>query len=307
MITSDDVAGKLNWTQVADAIEAGHRLEKSEISDQFLSGEQGVLLSRSAWVKGLGIGVKSVTVMPHNGALGLPSIHGAMLVFSDRTGELRAVIDADLVTGWKTAADSALGARFLARPDSSCLLIVGAGVVAQNLIRAYSELFPGLDNILIWNRTPARAQYLVAKMTEEGFPVSWCQDLAHAAARADIVTCATMSRCPVLKGVWIKEGTHVDLIGAFKHDMREADDELLQKSSIFADSCETTIEHIGEFLIPITQGTIKPDDIRGDLYDLVAKRCGRTDNKEITLFKNGGGAHLDLMTAQAILKLLGKD
>jgi ornithine cyclodeaminase/alanine dehydrogenase-like protein (mu-crystallin family) len=306
MITSGDVAGKLTWTLVADAIEAGHRLKQAQISDQFLSRDHNVLLSRAAWVEGLGMGVKSVTVMPENGALGLPSIHGAMLVFSDQTGQLRAIIDADLVTAWKTAADSVLGARFLARSDSSRLLIVGAGVVAQNLVRAYSELFPGLNNILIWNRTRARAQSLVDKMVGEGFPVCLCQDLAAGAAGSDIVSCATMSRQPVLKGAWITPGTHIDLIGAFKADMREADDDLLQKSSLFADSCQTTIKHIGEFLIPIAQGTIKPEDIKGDLYDLAAGKWTRSSSQEITLFKNGGGAHLDLMTAQAILKLLGK-
>lgn len=267
---------------------AGHKLASPQISDQLLHRGNDTLLSRAAWIDGFGVAVKSVTVMPDN----TPSVNGAMLLFSDKTGAVEAVIDSALVTKWKTATDSVLGAKLLARPDAQRLLIVGAGTVAKSLIEAYSAVFPNIE-ISIWNRTSKRAEGL-------GVPVE--DDLVAAIARADIISCATMASDPVIRGEWLHEGQHLDLIGAFKPDMREVDDLAMQRATIFVDSRATTIEHIGELMIPIANGAISATDVRGDLYDLV-KGGGRTSDAEITLFKNGGGAHLDLMVGRHILDI----
>ncbi len=290
-IRAEDVEHLLDWNDLADALLAGHRLAKPEISDQFLHRGGDTLLSRAAWIDGVGVAVKSVTVMPDNAAHELPSVHGAMVLFEDKTGQVEAVIDSALVTKWKTAGDSVLGARLLARPDSKRLLIVGAGTVAASLIEAYRAVFPNIE-ISVWNRTKAKA---------EGLGVPVVEDLAKAVNAADIISCATMASDPVIKGEWLRAGQHLDLIGAFKADMREADDLAMQRASIFVDSRATTIEHIGELMIPIANGAISATDIEGDLYDL-ARGGGRSSSDEITLFKNGGGAHLDLMTGQVILK-----
>ncbi|GAA6210622.1 ornithine cyclodeaminase [Hyphomicrobiales bacterium 4NK60-0047b] len=301
-INRETVAGKLNWLSVLDTLREGHLLPKADISDQFLVRKQDTLLSRAAWIDGLGFGVKSVSVMANNLAKGLPSVQGAMLVFEDRGGKLEAVIDSSLVTEWKTAGDSVLGAKLLARQDSENYLVVGAGVVAENLIHSYSEVFPNLKSFEVWNRTPAKADALANKMTKLGIPVQMVTNLKEASNRADIISTATMTRSPLLYGDWITPGTHVDLIGAFKKDMREADDTLLQKGQIFVDSFETTISHIGELMIPLLSGAITRNDILSDFYDLVNGQVGRTSSDEITVFKNGGGAHLDLMVAKYILK-----
>jgi len=290
-IRADDVEHLLDWNGLADALQAGHLLATPEISDQFLHRGGDTLLSRAAWIDGVGVAVKSVTVMPDNTAHGLPSVHGAMVLFEDKTGQVEAVIDSALVTKWKTAGDSVLGARLLARPNSKRLLIVGAGTVAASLIEAYSVVFPNIE-ISIWNRTKSKA---------EGLGVPVVDDLATAVHEADIVSCATMATDPVIKGEWLCEGQHLDLIGAFKADMREADDLAMQRASIFVDSRATTVKHIGELMIPIASGAITEADVQGDLYDLV-RGGGRASGDEITLFKNGGGAHLDLMTGQEILK-----
>ncbi|MFZ5964283.1 ornithine cyclodeaminase family protein [Thalassococcus sp. BH17M4-6] len=304
-VTSDTVAGRLSWTGVMQALRDGHQRPKAEIGDQFLTRDPDTLLSRAAWIDGLGIGVKSVSVMAGNTARGLPTVQGAMLVFDDSDGRIAAVIDSDLVTQWKTAGDSVFGARLLARPDSATLLIVGAGVVAENLVRAYAEVFPDLRQITVWNRTGSKAADLAARMSDEGFPVSAATDLPKACAEADIITTATMAKEPILQGDWITPGTHVDLIGAFKSDMREADDALLQKARIFVDSYDTTIHHIGELMIPLASGAIAESDVLADFYELVAgDHVGRSGQEEITVFKNGGGAHLDLMTADYILSTL---
>ena len=290
-VRAKDVEHLLDWNNLADALLAGHRMPPAEISDQFLHRGGDTLLSRAAWIDGVGVAVKSVTVMPGNATQGLPSVHGAMVLFEDKTGQVEAVIDSALVTKWKTAGDSVLGARLLARPDSKRLLIVGAGTVAASLIEAYRAVFPNID-ISVWNRTKAKAEGL-------GVPVA--DDLEAAVRAADIISCATMATDPIIKGEWLQDGQHLDLIGAFKADMREADDLAMQRAKVFVDSRATTVEHIGELMIPIASGAISARDVQGDLYDLV-HGGGRMSDDDITLFKNGGGAHLDLMTGQVILK-----
>ncbi len=295
-----DVADKLDWPGAVEALRAGHRLPRAEIRDMFLGPAEGTSLTRAAHIEGLGYGVKSVTVCTGNAEKGLPTVQGAMLVFAPETGELTAVIDSKLVTEFKTAADSVLGATLLARPDAATLLIVGAGAVAASLVRAYPAVCPRLERIRVWARRPSQAQ----KFAEEHattIPVEAVMDLDDAARRADIVATATMARSPVLTGDMVSPGTHVDLIGAFRKDMREADDSLLRKAVLHVDSRDTTIGHIGEIALPIASGAIGEDDIRGDLYDLVAARPERAPD-DVTVFKNGGGAHLDLMIADWIAR-----
>ena len=294
-------AGPCDWPRLVDALQAGHHGAKAEIADQFLHRGDDVLLSRAAWIDGQGVGVKTVTVLPGNVAKGLPSVQGAMLVFDDVTGAPRALIDSALITRWKTAADSVLGARLLARSDARHLLIIGAGSVAASLIEAYSAVLPGIERITVWNRTIAKAEALAADYPS----VEVAQDLQAALAEADIVSTATMSSVPVLPGAMLKTGTHVDLIGAFTATMREADDDVLRRGRIFVDARETTLDHIGELMIPLAAGTIQRGDVLGDLRDLVAGTVGRQGDDDITVFKNGGGAHLDLMTANLILKICG--
>lgn len=296
-ITAEDVEDRLDWSRLMEALAEGHRGPEPRITDQFLARGADTLLSRAAWVDGLGVGVKSVTVVPGNTARGLPSVNGAMLVFDDVTGQIRAVIDSALVTKWKTAGDSILGARLLARPEAGRLLILGAGSVAASLIEAYRAAFPGIA-ITLWNRGPDRARALAARYGTE-----FTEDLAGAVPLADIIASATMSNTPVLRGEWLRPGQHLDLIGAYKADMREADDAALRRARIFVDSFDTTIDHIGELMDPLARGVITRADVLGDLRGLVAGRVGRTSPEDITLFKNGGGAHLDLMTARLILDI----
>lgn len=301
LVTRASYGDRIDWTRIVDAIAAGHRMPPAQIEDVFLGPPGRTLLSRAAWIEGLGYGVKSVTVMAENTSRGLPTVQGAMLVFEDRAGALIATIESALVTDLKTAADSALGARHLARQDSKTLLILGAGQVARNVAAAYRQIFPGLERILLWNRTSEKAAALAADLAASGLPAEAVSDVASAAAQADIIVTATMSSDPVLHGDWITPGTHVDLIGAFRAEMREADDALLQKARIFVDSRDTTLHHIGELKIPLASGAITEADVLADLYQLDQGYAGRTGPDDITVFKNGGGAHLDLMTAFAIL------
>ena len=284
----------LDWISMTDALARGHDLPKAEISDSFLYRGKDTLLQRQAWIDGLGIGVKSATVFPGNPAQGVPMIHGGVTLYDDAHGILEALIDFHLVTKWKTAGDSLLAARRLARPDSRKILIVGAGTVGRNLHAAYSAAFPNAE-FTVWNRTQANAD----KMASEIDGLSVASDLETAVGEADIITSATMSTEPTLRGDWLQPGQHVDLIGAYRPDMREIDDTALTRSRIFVDSYDTTLDHIGEMKIPLANGVITRDDVVADYYNLAD--FTRQSDDEITLFKNGGGAHLDLMTSRYIL------
>ncbi|MBS0123369.1 ornithine cyclodeaminase family protein [Thetidibacter halocola] len=293
MISFEDGERNLDWLGLTEALAAGHRLPRAEIADVFLYRDPDTLLNRSAWIDGLGIAVKAATVFPRNPDKGLPMVGGAVNLFDDATGGLTAIVDFHLVTKWKTAGDSLLAARRLARPDSRRILIVGAGTVAASLHQAYSAAFPQAG-FAVWNRSPDKAR---AFADERG--IDFAPDLAEAVAGADIVTCATMSTDPVIHGEWLQPGTHLDLIGAYRPDMREADDDALIRSRVFVDSYATTLGHIGELKIPLEIGTIRREDVIADYYEPDLFR--RETDQEITLFKNGGGAHLDLMTARFIL------
>jgi ornithine cyclodeaminase/alanine dehydrogenase-like protein (mu-crystallin family) len=299
VITSDSVEGRLSWPDAVEALARGHRQPKAEVGDLFLGPAGATLLDRAAFVPTLGYAVKAVTVFRDNAARGMPSVQGAMLLFSPEDGSLESILESRLVTDWKTAADSVLGAALLARPGSRRLLVVGAGHVAGTLVKAYSSCFPQIETIAAWARRPEKAEAFAAEWRGRGFPVEAAPDLPAAAASADIISTATMSREPVLMGEWVRAGTHVDLIGAFKADMREADDVLIAKGRLYVDSRATTIGHIGELAIPMRSGVLPEGAVLGDLYDLV-DAPDRRRPEDVTIFKNGGGAHLDLMIARYI-------
>lgn len=294
IIPFDAGEAQLDWIGFTDALAAGHDLPKAEIADTFLYRGQDTLLNRAAWIDGMGLAVKSATVFPGNPAKGHPMVNGGVSLYSDIDGMLEAMVDFHLVTKWKTAGDSLLAARRLARPDSRNILIVGAGTQGRGLHAAYSAAFPDAK-FTLWNRTPDNAKAMAADIP--GLTVA--DDLEAAVRAADIITSATMSTAPLIKGDWLQPGQHLDLIGAYRPDMREADDTALTRARIFVDSYDTTVDHIGEIKIPLQSGVITREAILADYYSL--DQFVRRSPDDITLFKNGGGAHLDLMASRYIL------
>jgi ornithine cyclodeaminase len=298
-IIGPEAESRLDWIALTDAIEAGHRLPQAQIRDILLYRGQDTLLSRSAWIDGMGLAVKSGTIFPRNADAGKPSVQGAVALFSDADGQLEAILDFILVTKWKTAGDSLLAARKLARPDSRRILLVGAGAVSASLVEAYGAAFPDA-RFSVWARRPEAAR---AFADRHGTDVA--SDLPNAVGQADIIATATMSSDPVLMGDWLRPGTHIDLIGAYTPAMREADSACFARASVFVDARATTIEHIGDLIDPIREGVITPADVRADFYDIACGTFARRREDEITLCKNGGGAHLDLMTSRYILAAAG--
>lgn len=279
----------LTWQGLLAALEAGHRLPLSDIKDMFLYRGQDTILDRGAWIDGLGALVKVATIFPGNAAKGLPTIYGVVSLFDDVTGDLAALVDFHLVTKWKTAGDSLLSASRLARKDSRKFLLVGAGAVARSMVEAYSSVFPEA-RFTVWSRTRESAEAM-------GLPVA--DDLEAAVRRADVICSATMATAPLIKGDWLQPGQHIDLIGAYKPGMREVDDRAMARARVFVDSRATTLHHIGELMDPIASGAILEADVVADFYDDPAFYARRSED-EITIAKNGGGAHLDLMTASYI-------
>lgn len=279
----------LGWAGLLAALEAGHRLPRPDIKDLIVTRGSDVILDRATWIDGLGALVKVATVVPSNPARGKPMINGVVTLFDDVTGELSALVDFHLVTKWKTAGDSLLSASRLARKDSRNILLVGAGTVARSMVQAYSSLWPDA-RFTVWNRSRAGAE-------ATGLPVA--DDLEAAVRAADVICTATMSSAPLIRGEWLQPGQHLDLIGAYKPGMREVDDTAMRRARLFVDARATTVHHIGELIDPLKSGAITEADILADFYDDPSLYCRRSDD-EITIAKNGGGAHLDLMTAQYI-------
>ena len=294
-IVGPEAEAHLTWAGIVAALEAGHALPRAEIADLLLYRGEDVLLDRAAWITGLGSLVKIGTITPGNRARGLATVNGVVTLFDDVTGVLTALVDFHLVTRWKTAGDSLLAASRLARADSRRILLVGAGTVNASMVAAYGAVFAGAE-FTVWNRSPEGAARFSAAT---GAAVA--VDLESAVAEADIICTATMATEPLIRGAWLRPGQHLDLIGAYTPAMREVDDDAMRRARVFVDARATTLHHIGELMGPLASGAITEADVVGDFYDLATGAYARQSDDEITIAKNGGGAHLDLMTAAYIL------
>jgi ornithine cyclodeaminase/alanine dehydrogenase-like protein (mu-crystallin family) len=297
IVDGEEVARLLPYPDLVDALADGHRAEPT-VTRRIVFGPDDAdeaFLALPAWQPGAAIGVKLVTVFPANPAAGRPAVQALYVLFDGTTGDPVALIDGTELTYRKTAADSALGARFLARDDVSTLLMVGAGGLAAHLIAAHCAVRPSLERVLVWNRTRSKAEAVAA---DAGPGATVVDSLSDAVPEADVISTATMTTEPLVEGRLIRPGTHLDLVGAFQPDHREVDDDAVVRAEVYVDHREATLTEGGDLVIPLRAGLITPDDVRGDLYELCrGDVAGRTNPDAITLFENGGGGHLDLMTA----------
>ncbi len=308
LITAEQIHQICQYPDLVSALEEFHKQPPADLRDLLLSSVQpepdpdNHLLIRAAWSPGKALGLKAATVFPANrNHTSLPAIHATYTLFDGQIGVPVATIDGTVLTYYKTAGDSALGAKYLARKGITHMTMVGAGAMAPHLIRAHCEIQQTIRVVEIWNRSPSRALELADAMNLPAVEIRATDDLESAVRSADLVSSATMTTEPIIRGEWLADGTHLDLIGAFTPDMREVDDEAIRRARVFVDSRHTTIGEIGEITIPINTGVIKKSDVLADLYQLCSGTVkGRSTDNEITLFKNGGGGHLDLMTAQLI-------
>ncbi|MCT8989983.1 ornithine cyclodeaminase family protein [Chelativorans sp. SCAU2101] len=271
-------------------------------------GSDVTLLLMPAWSdpsNGTGetyIGVKVVTVSPDNNTIGKPAIMGVYLLLDGATGEPRALIDGQRLTLWRTACASALAASYLAREDAERLLVVGAGALAPHLARAHASQRP-IREIKIWNRTPANAEKVAEALRAEGYHASMAGNLDAAVSWADIVSCATLSSEPLVRGQFLRPGTHVDLVGAYAPTMREGDDAAISRSAVYVDTRAGATKEAGDIVQAIKSGALALQDIKADLFELSrGERPGRQSPDEITLFKSVGAAIEDLAAGIAVYK-----
>jgi ornithine cyclodeaminase/alanine dehydrogenase-like protein (mu-crystallin family) len=304
IVSADEIDRALTYPALVDALAAAFRVDivvpGRHHHDVERAGAGGTLLLMPAWTGAADrdgfVGTKIVTVFPDNGTRGLASVIGTYLLMDGASGAPLAVLDGTRLTLWRTAAASALAARHLARPDAARMVMVGAGALAPWLIRAHRSQRP-LRDVAIWNRRPEAARQLAEGLAAEGLPVRAVENLESAVREADLVSCATLSTAPLVRGAWLKAGAHLDLVGAFKPGMREADDEALQRANVFVDTDGARTEG-GDVAAALASGAIRADQVRGSLIDLCRNRAtGRDNPGEITVFKSVGTAVEDLAAA----------
>ncbi len=304
MRTLDDseVADALPWGELIGAI------EQIMVDDQAVApertvhtvpdgrGNDAVLLLKPGWIAGEVIGIKAVTSFPKNGDLELPMVQAGFLLFDGSNGSLLGACEANALTARRTAAASAVAAKHLARHDTERLLIVGTGAVASMAAQVHSEVRP-YSTIEVWGRRVERAEALVLELSAMGLPAVVSTDLDASVVRADVISAATGATTPLIRGELLEPGTHVDLIGAFATGMRESDDDVVRRASIFVDTRDDAIL-AGDLAQPLADGVITVESIRADLADLISGRhAGRSHVDEITMFKSAGTALEDLAAA----------
>jgi alanine dehydrogenase len=310
VVTADEINRVLSYGALIDALAEAFRSD-IVVPDKIAhfipqaSGGDAKVLMMPAWsVSGERfIGHKLINVFPGNAKLSKPSVLGSYLLMSGDTGETLAVMDGAALTAWRTACASALAARYLAREDASHLVMVGAGALAPHLVRAHSAVRP-IERVTLWNRTRSHAVSTAFALSAAGLSPVIADDLEEAVRDADIVSCATLSEAPLVRGAWLKKGAHVDLVGAFTKTMRKADDAAIRRARVYVDSRANT-KGSGDIAIPLKKKVIGLKDIQGDLFELSRGNAkGRKTKSEITLFKSTGLALEDLAAAMLVWNAL---
>jgi len=268
------------------------------------ASRETTLLIMPAWDDGELCGVKIVTVVPDN--VDRPTIRGNYMLIDIKNGSPLALLDAPSLTARRTAAASALASTFLSRPDTKSMLMVGTGTLSPNLIKAHASIRP-IEEVFIWGRTKSKAEAVAKSLKSEHFKVSVVDTIEEKASKVDLISVATMSMEPLIKGEWLRPGQHLDLVGAYRPDMRESDDEAIKRCRIYVDTYYGATHETGEIVIPLKEGTITEADLNGDLFNLCrGEKSGRATAEEITMFKSTGHALEDLAAARLIYNSLQK-
>jgi ornithine cyclodeaminase len=304
-VSSDDIARVLTDVALVDALERAFRgdIALPAPHSHTLSHPRGeaTLSVLPAWTEAgeRFVGCKVMTAFPGEGAA-TSSVRSSYLLMSGETGEPLAIIDGCALTAWRTACASALAARYLAREDAAHLVMVGAGTLAPHLIRAHRSVRP-IRRVTLWSRTRSRAVQTGFALAAGGMQVEVADDLEAAVREADIVSCATRSAEPVIRGAWLKKGAHVDLVGGSTSKMREADNAAIKRARVYVDTRAGAMKEAGDIVQPLRRKVIAKKDIQGDLFDLCrGKVKGRRRASEITLFKAVGTALEDLAAAMLV-------
>jgi len=301
MIPAADVHATLAWPLLIDALRAAFVAGATAPvrSSHAVTPEGDRLLLMPAW-DGTGLGVKIVTVFPRNHERGVPSVGALYVLMDGTTGHPVALIDGEALTLRRTAASSALASTYLSRADARTLVVVGTGALAPFMAEAHCAV-RDIERVLVWGRHADRAERTAAALAAKGLPATAIARLDHALADADIVTCATTAREPIVRGAQLRAGTHVDLVGAFTREMRESDDDLVARAEVYVDTYAGALKEAGDLVQPLADGAIRREHVRAELAELCAgTHAGRRDRDAVTLFKSVGTALEDLCAASLV-------
>jgi len=310
IITADDVNKVMRFPQLIDVLQQGYAGRYTMPPRQVLrlapsATNFDAFALLPSWDDRL-IAVKAFTYFPSNPKPPYQLLYSEILLFDRAHGEPLALVDGVSVTLWRTAGISGLAARLLARPDAKTLLLVGTGNLAPYLIRAQASVRP-LTRVLVWGRTPARAHAVVARMSAELPAITFAvaDNLEQACGAADIIVAATGAHEPLVRGDWVRPGTHTDFIGNHHADKRECDTALVKKAKVYVDSRDNCFREAGEILVPIAEGAFRKEDVVGQLSEMCAGTVPLRENaREITLFKSVGMAYSDLLGAGLVYQSL---
>ncbi len=302
-LNEDFLQSNINYPELVEAL--NHGFSATDIHTPLRHhhdyGKNQTLLLMPSWQTEKDLGVKLVSVNPNNQDKGLPSIHGMYIYMDYETGVPICILDAKALTSIRTAASSVLAAMYLARKDSSSLLVLGTGSMVPKIVDAYASLFP-LQEIIIWGRNFTKAQSVITSFSDQlkrQCRIHAKENYDAIISKASIISAATLSKEPLILGKQLVPGQHIDLIGSYKNDMREADDELMRRSNIFVDSYEGALSESGDLSIPLSKKVINQSDIKASLFELCRKiKSGRNNADDITVFKSVGHALEDLVAAR---------
>lgn len=312
ILDANAVAKALPYEQLIDALDAAFRSSATVPSRMHyevpVSGAaSATLLLMPAWQADHHLGIKIATVFPDNSRFGKPAVHATYVLMDGGTGAPLAVFDGTELTLRRTAAASALASRYLSKPSSAQLLVIGTGNLAPHLVRAHAAARP-IRQVLIWGRRAEAASALAAKLADDAFEVRVVNDLPTAVQAADIISTATLTITPLVEGEWLREGQHLDLVGAFQPHRSEADTVAVRRSEVYVDTRAGALAEAGDLLKAIDCGALDAADIRGELAELAGGSVpGRENDRQITLFKSVGAAVEDLAAAQLALANAGRD
>lgn len=303
----EEVAHALPWDGLIAAIESvlespsSHAPQRTAHTVEVPGSPDAALLLKPGWAVGDVIAVKAVTFFPDNGLVKLPTINAGVLLFSGTNGQLLGACDGNVLTAHRTAAASAVAAKRLVREDVERLLVVGTGALAPRTAEAHAAVRE-YATIEVWGRDMDKASTVVDELVDLGLPAVVSADLDASVAAADVISCVTGSSTPLVKGALLRSGCHVDLIGAFTPAMRESDDDVIRRGSVWVDTREDAVL-AGDLAQPLDAGLLQPGDLKGDLAELVTGRCqGRTSDEQITVFKSAGTALEDLAAARLVFE-----
>lgn len=304
LISDSYIDQNCNFKNLIEALRMGFSNTKIEVPLRHhhdfknpAENKDSTLLLMPAFNPGNDLGVKIVTVSPNNGTHDLPAIQGTYIYLDAHKGNIKAILDAKSLTAKRTAGTSALASSYLSRENADSLLMIGTGALANNLIQAHASVRP-IKKVYVWGRNNTKAQMVCDDLKDFSFSCETVENIEDVIQKVAIISCATLSPSPLVFGKWLQEGQHLDLVGAYKKDMREADDEAILKSTVFIDTYQGGLKESGDILIPLTTNIITKEDIKADLFELCSgSKKGRTTEKEITYFKSVGHALEDLVAA----------